>query len=130
MSELIEVKVPDIGDFKDVPVIEVFVKPGDAIKVDDPICTLESDKAAMEVPSNVAGIVKEVVIQLGTKVSEGVVLIRVEAAAGEAVAVPAVAAAPATPPVAAPVAGTHVGGADIQCEMLVLGGGPGGFGAP
>ena len=81
MSQLVEVKVPDIGDFSDVPVIDLFVKVGDAIKVDDAICTLESDKATMDVPSTAAGTVKEVLVQLGSKVSEGVRLIRVDAGA-------------------------------------------------
>ena len=81
MSQLIEVKVPDIGDFAEVPVIDLFVKAGDAIKVDDAIATLESDKATMDVPSTVDGVVKEVLIQIGSKVSEGVVLIKVEAGA-------------------------------------------------
>ena len=77
MSQLIEVKVPDIGDFDQVPVIELFVKVGDTIKVDDAIVTLESDKATMDVPSSVAGVVKEVLVNLGDKVAEGTVLIRV-----------------------------------------------------
>ena len=81
MSQIVEVKVPDIGDFDAVPVIELFVKPGDSIKVDDAICTLESDKATMDVPSSAAGVVKEVLVALGDKVSEGAVLIKVEAAA-------------------------------------------------
>ncbi|HRP74312.1 MAG TPA: dihydrolipoyllysine-residue acetyltransferase [Rhodocyclaceae bacterium] len=80
MSQLIEVKVPDIGDFADVPVIELFVKPGDTIKVDDAIATLESDKATMDVPSSHAGVVKEVLVAVGDKVAEGSLLIRVEAA--------------------------------------------------
>ena len=80
MSQLIEVKVPDIGDFSDVPVIELFVKPGDTIKVDDAIATLESDKATMDVPSSHAGVVKEVLVAVGDKVAEGSLLIRVEAA--------------------------------------------------
>ena len=106
---LIEVKVPDIGDFSDVPVIDLFVKVGDSIKVDDAIATLESDKATMDVPSTVAGTIKEVLVQLGSKVSEGVVLIKVETGAGAPVAVAAPqAAAPApaaTPvPVSAPAA--------------------------
>jgi biotin carboxyl carrier protein len=71
MSQIIEVKVPDIGDFSDVPVIDLFVKVGDSIKVDDAIATLESDKATMDVPSTVDGVVKEVLVQLGSKVSEG-----------------------------------------------------------
>ncbi len=65
MSQLIEVKVPDIGDFSDVPVIDLYVKVGDTIKIDDAIATLESDKATMDVPSPVAGTVKEVLVQLG-----------------------------------------------------------------
>ena len=134
---LVEVKVPDIGDFSDVPVIDLFVKVGDSIKVDDAIATLESDKATMDVPSTVAGTVKEVLIQLGSKVSEGVVLIKVEAGAAAAAApvsapesasIPAstTTAAPAAP---APVAASHAGGADLECEMLVLGAGPGGYSA-
>src|SRR5574343_161963 len=104
MSNLVEVKVPDIGDFSDVPVIDLFVKVGDAIKVDDAIATLESDKATMDVPSTVAGTVKEVLVQLGDKVSEGTLLIKVETGAG-AVATPAPAAQAAAP---APAATTPV----------------------
>ena len=85
---LVEVKVPDIGDFDSVPVIELFVKVGDSIKVDDAICTLESDKATMDVPSSAAGVVKEVLVNVGDKVAEGAVLLKVEAAS-------AVGAAPA-----------------------------------
>ncbi|RKT62873.1 pyruvate dehydrogenase E2 component (dihydrolipoamide acetyltransferase) [Azonexus fungiphilus] len=94
MSQLIEVKVPDIGDFDSVPVIDLFVKVGDTIKVDDAIATLESDKATMDVPSTVAGVVREVLVQVGSKVSEGSLLIKVEAAAAGAAA-----------PAAAPAAG-------------------------
>jgi len=95
MSHLIEVKVPDIGDFSDVPVIDLFVKVGDTIKVDDAIATLESDKATMDVPSTVAGVVREVLVQVGSKVSEGSLLIKVESGAAAAAAAPATAAAPA-----------------------------------
>ncbi len=84
MSNLVEVKVPDIGDFAEVPVIDLFVKVGDSIKVDDAICTLESDKATMDVPSPVAGVVKEVLVQLGAKVAEGALLIKVEGGASAA----------------------------------------------
>ena len=134
MSQLIEVKVPDIGDFESVPVIDLFVKVGDSIKVDDAIVTLESDKATMDVPSTVAGIVKEVLVQLGSKVGEGALLIKVETSAtATAAPVSAPAAAPAAAPTAAPVvaptAATHGGGADLECEMLVLGAGPGGYSA-
>ncbi|MCZ4303865.1 dihydrolipoamide acetyltransferase, partial [Zoogloeaceae bacterium G21618-S1] len=76
----VEVKVPDIGDYADVPVIELYVKVGDTIAVDDAIVTLESDKATMDVPSEVAGVIKEVKIALGDRVAEGSVLIVVEAA--------------------------------------------------
>src|SRR5690606_22823045 len=93
---VVEVKVPDIGDFDAVPVIELFVKVGDTIKVDDAIATLESDKATMDVPSSAAGVVKEVLVSLGDKVGQGKVLIKVETGAGAAVAA-APAAAPAAP---------------------------------
>jgi len=130
---LIEVKVPDIGDFAEVPIIDLFVKVGDSIKVDDAICTLESDKATMDVPSPVEGVVKEVLVALGAKVGEGALLIKVEAGAAAAASAPAAAAAPAAAPtaapVAAPVAASHAGGADLECEMLVLGAGPGGYSA-
>ena len=130
MSNLVEVKVPDIGDFDSVPVIDLFVKVGDTIKVDDAIVTLESDKATMDVPSTVAGTVKEVLVQVGSKVSEGALLIKVEAGAATAASAPAPAAAtPAAAPVAAPAAASHGGSADIECEMLVLGAGPGGYSA-
>ena len=89
----IDVKVPDIGDFKDVPVIEVLVKPGDAVKVDQSLVTLESDKAAMDVPSPVAGTIADVVAKVGDKVSMGVLIARIEAAGADA----APAAAPPTP---------------------------------
>ena len=80
METLVEVKVPDIGDFKDVPVIEIHVKPGDAVKVDDSLVTLESDKATMDVPSPVAGVVKEIKVALGDKVGEGSLIVVLEAA--------------------------------------------------
>ncbi|NHC07969.1 dihydrolipoyl dehydrogenase [Azonexus fungiphilus] len=132
MSNLVEVKVPDIGDFDSVPVIELFVKVGDPIKVDEAIVTLESDKATMDVPSPVAGTVREVLVQVGSKVGEGALLIKVEA--GNATVNPenpAKTAAPASAPapVAAPTAASHGGSADIECEMLVLGAGPGGYSA-
>ena len=105
MSQLIEVKVPDIGDFDEVPVIELFVKVGDTIAVDDAIATLESDKATMDVPSSAAGVVKEVLISVGDKVAEGTLLIKVEAA-GATAAAPAPAAAAPAPAAAAPAAPT------------------------
>jgi pyruvate dehydrogenase E2 component (dihydrolipoamide acetyltransferase) len=84
----IEVKVPDIGDFKDVPVIEVFVKPGDAVKAEDSLVTLESDKATMDVPAPAAGTVKELKVKVGDKVSQGSPILTLESAAGGAKAAP------------------------------------------
>jgi len=78
MAETVEVKVPDIGDFKDVAVIEVLVKAGDSIKVEQSLVTVESDKASMEIPSSHAGVVKELKVKLGDKVAEGSVIAVVE----------------------------------------------------
>ena len=125
MSQLIEVKVPDIGDFSDVPVIELFVKPGDTLKVDDAIATLESDKATMDVPSPAAGVVKEVLVQLGSRVSEGALLITLEAAgAGAAAPAPAPAPAPAAAapaPAAAAPAAAPAGGALVEVKVPDIG---------
>src|SRR5258705_12128929 len=88
MATLVEVKVPDIGDFKDVPVIEVLIKPGDAIKTEAALVTLESDKASMEVPSPVDGVVKEIKVKVGDKVSEGTLILTAEAEAAPAGVVP------------------------------------------
>jgi len=108
MSQLIEVKVPDIGDYKAVPVIEVMVKPGDVIEKEQSIVTLESDKATMDVPSSHSGVVKEVRVKVGDTISEGAVVVLLEESAGSAatVAAPATQATPAVsaPPVKAPVA--------------------------
>lgn len=130
MSQLIEVKVPDIGDFKDVPVIELFVKPGDTVGVDESIATLESDKATLDVPSPAAGVVKSVEVKVGDRVSEGTVLLMLDAVGAVATA-PQAAAPAAAPAASAPAAavGSHSGGFDIECEMLVLGAGPGGYSA-
>ena len=106
MTQLIEVKVPDIGDYADVPVIEIHVKVGDTVAVEDSLVTLESDKATMDVPSSAAGVVKEIKVAMGDKISEGSIVVIVEAA-GEAAAAAPVAAAPAAEapaPVAAPAA--------------------------
>ena len=134
----IEVQVPDIGDFKDVGVIEVLVKPGDAVKVEQSLITVESDKASMEIPSSSAGVVKELKVQLGDKVNQGSVILVLEtegAATAAPVAAPApAAAAPAPAPVAvvavvAGPAGSYSGAVDVECDVLVLGGGPGGYSA-
>ena len=154
---MIEVKVPDIGDFKEVEVIEVLVKPGDTIKVDQSLITVESDKASMEIPASHAGVVKEVKIKIGDKIAEGSLLIlleSVDAAAGApavatveavpvataatgsvAAAAPAakvaaatIVAAPAAASAAAPTAApAFAGQPDIECDTLVLGAGPGGY---
>jgi pyruvate dehydrogenase E2 component (dihydrolipoamide acetyltransferase) len=102
---LVEVKVPDIGDFKDVEIIELLVKPGDTIKAEQSLVTVESDKASMEIPASHAGVVKELKVKLGDKISEGSLLLMLEAAAGTAAApAPApAAAAPAPAPAPAPV---------------------------
>ena len=98
---LIEIKVPDIGDFKDVAVIELLVKPGDAIQAEQSLVTVESDKASMEIPSSHAGVVKELKVALGDKVNEGTVLLMLESA-GAAAPTSAPASAPAAPPPRAP----------------------------
>ncbi|MBR0750810.1 dihydrolipoyl dehydrogenase [Bradyrhizobium jicamae] len=132
MAQQIEVKVPDIGDFKDVAVIEVMVKPGETVAVDTSLIMVESDKASMEIPSSHAGTVKDVKVKVDDKVSEGSVILVLETTG--AAAAPAPTAAPASkpaaaPPPVAPAAATHSGKADIECDMLVLGAGPGGYSA-
>ncbi|MEN9781188.1 MAG: dihydrolipoyl dehydrogenase [Pseudomonadota bacterium] len=135
---LIDIKVPDIGDFKDVAVIEVLVKPGDTIKAEQSLITVESDKASMEIPSSHAGVVKELKVKLGDKVNEGTVVLSLEAAgagAAPVAAAPAPATAAPTPaaaasaPVAAPAAASFAGSVDLDCDLLVLGAGPGGYSA-
>ncbi|WP_414442527.1 dihydrolipoyl dehydrogenase [Burkholderia sp. 22PA0106] len=135
---LIEVKVPDIGDFKEIPVIEVLVKAGDTVEKEQSLVTLESDKATMDVPSSEAGVVKEVKVKVGDNVSEGTLIVVLEGAAA-AVAPAKAAEKPAekpadkpaekAAPAAAPQAGSYSGSADIECDMLVLGAGPGGYSA-
>ena len=163
----VEVKVPNIGDFKDVEVIELMVKPGDTIKVDQSLVTVESDKASMEIPSTHAGVVKEVKVKVGDKINEGDLLLSIEesgqdagagapaadksaekpaekpaaqigaqAAAPTAAAAPTDSYAPAHPAPAAqpgaapaPNASSYSGQVDIECEMMVLGAGPGGYSA-
>src|SRR5438067_3463687 len=101
---LVEVKVPDIGDFKEVAVIELLVKAGDTIKAEQSLVTVESDKASMEIPSTHAGVVKEMKVKLGDKVSEGTVLLMLESAGAGASAGPAPKAAPVPPPQPSPSA--------------------------
>jgi len=161
MAKLMEVKVPDVGDFENLPIIDILVKPGDTIAKEDPLVSLESDKATMEVPSPAAGVVKELAVKVGDKVSEGSLILLLEVAAepaqapvAETAADAAVAAqspsggaplsAPAAPAAPAAVAATpaataataptapaaaFTGKADLDCDLLVLGAGPGGYSA-
>ncbi|NNH21223.1 dihydrolipoamide acetyltransferase, partial [Bordetella trematum] len=103
MSKTVEIKVPDIGDFKEVEVIEVLVAPGDTIAAEQSLITVESDKASMEIPSSESGVVKAVRVKVGDKIAEGGVILEVEVEAGGAAA-EAPAAAPAATPAAAPAA--------------------------
>ena len=132
MSQTLEARVPDIGDYQDVPVIDICVAVGDTVKVDDPLVTLESDKATMDVPSSAAGVVREIRVKLGDKVSQGDVVVVLETAAPTAAAQPA-AGTPDTRPAAAPAAPQAVAvssaAADLECEVLVLGAGPAGYSA-
>lgn len=131
MSQLTEVLVPDIGNFDSVDVIEVLVKAGDVIAKEDPLITLESDKASMDIPSSHAGTVKEVKVKVGDKVAKGSLILLLEAA--DAVeAAPATKPAPAPAkieptPVTAPAPAVTSGNNDIDTEVVVLGSGPGGY---
>jgi len=134
MNHLIEIKVPDIGDFKNIPVIEVLVKPGDRINKEDALITLESDKATMEVPAPQSGVIREIKVKVGDKLSQGSVVLLLEGTSAEAPAAkaeapkPAPAAtvpkAPATPAV---TSSGPVTKGDIHSEVMVLGSGPGGY---
>jgi dihydrolipoamide dehydrogenase len=130
---LIDIKVPDIGDFAEVTVIEVLVKAGDTVKLEQSLITVESDKASMEIPSSAAGVVQALHVKVGDKVKEGSLLLALDAnsaAASTPAAAPATTAAAAAPaPASAPPAASYAGGADLECEMLVLGAGPGGYSA-
>src|SRR5437016_121513 len=118
-----EVKVPDIGDFKNVEVIEVLVKPGDAVAKEQSLITLESDKATMEIPSPGAGVVKELRIKVGDKVSQGSPILVLESSQAEKKP-----EAPKAPP-ASGAAPSSAAAADLECDVLVLGAGPGGYSA-
>ncbi len=143
---LLEIKVPDIGDFAEVAVIELLVKPGDTIEPEQSLITVESDKASMEIPSSHGGVVKELKVKLGDKVKEGSVVLMLEVqgantAAPTSAPPPDVTSKPATaqtPPSStttqnratpAPAAASFSGTADLECDVLVLGAGPGGYSA-
>ena len=130
MSQITEVKVPDIGEFKDVDIIEVHVAPDDTVNIEDPLITLESDKATMDVPAPLAGVVEAVKVKVGGKVSEGSVILTLKAQAKTAGAgtpgatKDASPAPPAPAPVKTPAAAAS---GDVHAEVLVLGAGPGGY---
>lgn len=136
---IIEVKVPDIGNYTNVPVIDIAVKPGDTVKAEDALLTIESEKATMDIPSPAAGIIKELKVNVGDKVSEGTILLLLEgglevpASAPVKTPVAEVAEAPAVETTAKPAvtitAGSYQGPVDLEVEVLVLGGGPGGYSA-
>ena len=132
MSDTAEIRVPDIGDFTDVPVIEIHVSPGDEVAIEDPLVTLESDKATMDVPAPQAGTVKQLSVNIGDRVSEGSVLLTLEAATDGA--------APSEPAAAEPSSETRVerepappppspdgAGGDHDAQVVVIGSGPGGY---
>jgi dihydrolipoamide dehydrogenase len=153
MSQLVEVRVPDIGDFKDIPIIELLAKAGDTIQVEDALMTLESDKATLDVPSPIAGVIQEMKVKLGDKVSTGTLVATVmvsetasatveqtakvgvgetatktvTASSASASAAPSAPTAPA--PDAATITSTFAGKVDLICDLLVLGAGPGGYSA-
>ncbi len=131
---LIELKVPDIGGHENVDIIDVVIKAGDTVAVEDTLITLETDKATMDVPAEAAGVVKEVKVKVGDKISEGGIIVVVEAAAATAEAPkaeekPAAAPAAEAPKAAAPQAASFSGSADVEYDVVVLGGGPGGYSA-
>jgi dihydrolipoamide dehydrogenase len=143
MAKTLEVKVPDIGNFKDVDVIEVLVKPGDKVEKEQGLVTLETDKAAMDIPSPASGVVKELKLKKGDKASQGTLVAVLEMEEGATAAPKAAASRPAAP---APVAATpkaeaprpapaaanvpeYSGKHDIECQMVVIGSGPGGYAA-
>ncbi len=132
MAKLIEVKVPAIGDFKNIPVIEVLVKPGDTVKAEESLVTLESDKATLDVPAPMGGIVKELKTKVGDKMSEGSLILMLEVADASAATTttPSPPSTPTTPTAHTPHPSPltpHVATADLHTEVLVLGAGPGGY---
>jgi dihydrolipoamide dehydrogenase len=138
MSQLVEIKVPNIGDFQDVEVIEILVSPGDRIQAEDSLISVESDKATMEIPSPQAGVVKEIKVALGDKVSEGNVILMLEAetvteapsaepAAATGVETSAAQQSETPEPTPAPIAAQFEGDVDVSAEVVVLGSGPGGY---
>jgi dihydrolipoamide dehydrogenase len=120
MSVSVEVTLPDIGDFESVDIIEVLVAPGDSLEIEDPLLTLESDKATMTIPSPHAGVVQELKVKVGDKISQGGPILVVELAEGESTEMKHESSV-------APVSDAVTGAANIQAEVVVLGAGPGGY---
>ena len=144
MTQLIDIKVPDIGDYKNIPVIEIFVKVGDTVAVEDALLTLESDKATLDVPSSHAGVVREIKVKVGDKISEGSIVVVLETSETTTTTATATTAQMATPATESQSATTAIAPStpaapltdemadtphDLACEMLVLGAGPGGYSA-
>ena len=137
----INILVPDIGDFDEVTVIELLVQPGDTVKPEQSLITVESDKASMEIPCSHAGVVQELKVNLGDKVKQGSVVLVLEGEGAATAAVPVSAAAPTASAPApakpaasvavapAPAASGYTGAVDMDCDLLVLGAGPGGYSA-
>ncbi len=131
----VEIKIPNIGDFAEVTVIELMVKPGDTIAPEQSLITVESDKASMEIPASRGGVVSELKVKLGDKVKEGSVVLVLDTDVADKSATPVVTPAPkADPPaqtrspaIVAPTASSFAGAADLECDVLVLGAGPGGY---
>ena len=134
---LIDIKVPDIGDFKDVAIIELLVRAGDSVKAEQSLITVESDKASMEIPSSHAGVVKALKVAIGDKVNQGSVIASFEVSDAPVASAATKADVPAAPalvppsgtPAVAQAAASYAGGADVECDLLVLGAGPGGYSA-
>src|SRR3954449_9453436 len=124
-----QVIVPDIGDFKSVEVIEVLVKPGDKVTKEQSLVTLESDKATMEIPSPAAGVVKELRLKVGDKVSQGSAILVLDAAEGAAPKDAPKPEAPKPSPAPAPSAPAPAAKGDYDCDVVVIGAGPGGYSA-
>ncbi len=129
MTQIIEIKVPDIGDFNDIPVIELLVKPGDTVEKETPLITLETDKATMEIPAPQAGVVKEIKVKVGDRISEGSLVLILEVADAETSSTPhgeispiAVKSTPASASITVPVPR-----GEIHADVVVLGAGPGGY---
>ena len=129
MANIVDVVVPNIGDFDKVEIIEVLVSAGDEVTKEDPIITLESDKASMDIPTSESGIVKEVKVEVGGKIGEGDLILTLEVSADSNAPSPKEepAAEPKSATITAPTASAAAGDADMQTEVLVLGSGPGGY---